>query len=331
MKPWLIEQQELLSKQILANRLPHAILFSGVTGAGKLELAQWLVQVLLCQELVHQQSQGRDSAIVLPCQKCKNCQLYSSQTYPDHMVVNSDSKSIGVDDIRLVSRALEKTSQLGRYKTVLIPMAEKMTIAAANALLKTLEEPTEKSVIVLLSDDADNLLPTIISRSRLFDIRPPVGDTLLSGLSNPSDPSLSLSFDKKFINLTHLPELTDTQVMQRFIDFQAKLHRYFIDQQGLSYLIKTLVDEPDAPDALRWLEKIIVNMMRAKQSWLTANEIDQDTLHKLEQSLTPDKLWKIHQMVIKSRKQVKVYSQINFRFLVEKLLVDIGELITNQH
>ena len=180
MKPWLIEPQKLLSRQINNNCLPHAILISGVDGSGKQELAQWLIKVLVCQSPVRQQ----ESQLLHACGQCKTCLLHQSKTYPDHIHVESQTKTIGIDEIRLASRFLEKTAHIGINKTVLIPKAEKMTVAAANALLKTLEEPTDNSVIVLLSCDATSLLPTIISRCRLFNIRPPVGDALLEGLSD---------------------------------------------------------------------------------------------------------------------------------------------------
>ncbi|MCJ8321468.1 MAG: DNA polymerase III subunit delta' [Colwellia sp.] len=319
MKPWLTEQQMLLSNQIIDNRLPHAMLFSGVVGSGKLELAQWLIQVLLCQ----QPSKQPEGHILQSCGRCKTCLLFQSQTYPDHIIVSSQTKSIGVDEIRLVSRFLEKTAHIGIYKTVLIPMAEKMTVAASNALLKTLEEPTDNSVIVLLSCEADNLLPTIISRSRLFNLRPPVGNALLDGLVINGEINSQSVIHENFINLTHLPELTDKNTLQQFMDFQEKLFIYLAYQQEQTLILKTLVDESSA---LRWLETITVNLMRANYNWLAAANLNDELRQRLEQKLKPDTLWSIYQVIVNSNKQMRSYSQANRQFVMEKLLIDIGEL-----
>jgi len=319
MKPWLAEQQMLLSRQIIDNRFPHAMLFSGGIGSGKLDLAEWLIKVLLCDK----PTKKTETHILHSCEQCKACRLYQSQTYPDHISVSSQAKSIGVDDIRLVSRFLEKTAHIGTYKSVLIPMAEKMTVAASNALLKTLEEPTDNSVIVLLSCDADNLLPTIISRSRLFNLRPPIGNELLDGLVLNAGINSQSVIDEKFINLTNLPELTDENTLNQFTDFQDKLFVYLAYHQEQAILLKTLVDEPFA---IRWLETITVNLMRANYNWLSATELKADLRQRLEQNLKPDTLWSIYQIIVNSNKQMKSYSQVNSQFVMEKLLIDIGEL-----
>jgi len=316
MKSWLIEQQILLSNQIIDNRLPHAILISGVQGAGKSELAQWLIKVLLCQQTINQQG----SKVLNACGHCKTCHLYQSQTYPDHVMIDSKTKTIGIDEIRLASRFLEKTAHIGINKTILIPMAEKMTIAAANALLKTLEEPTDNSVIVLLTCDADNLLPTIISRSRVYSIRPPVGNELLAGLSNLVNHTSEQTRTEPFINLTHLPELSEQQKQQEFIEFQKGFYTYLVNYQAIN--LKQLVEQPEA---LRWLEKILVNLMRNQYNWGEC-DLNDNIAQTLERKLKPDTLWQIYQEIVQTNKQIKSYSQINSAFSMEKLLVDIGEL-----
>ena len=83
MQTWLNQHQQLLSEQIEQNRLPHAILFSGVTGSGKSVLANWLVQVLLCQQL----NKGLEQKVLTPCMQCKSCRLYRQGTYPDFLPI----------------------------------------------------------------------------------------------------------------------------------------------------------------------------------------------------------------------------------------------------
>ena len=133
-------------------------MITGIAGAGKLALAQWLRRLINCQQPV-----GKNNQILQVCDQCKTCLLMQSNTLPDHLNLQAEKNSLGVDEVRQANGFLQKTAQLGMYKTVLIDHAEMMTPAAANALLKTLEEPTDYSVIVLVTDDIDSLLPTIIS------------------------------------------------------------------------------------------------------------------------------------------------------------------------
>ena len=85
---------------------------------------------------------------------------------------------------RVCNRFLQTTAHIGKFKTVLIENAQTMTQAAANALLKTLEEPTANSIIILVTNDIEMLLPTIVSRCRVLNIRPNVGQALLQSMSD---------------------------------------------------------------------------------------------------------------------------------------------------
>lgn len=326
MKPWLAEYQVLLSKQISQDKLPHALLITGVESAGKLELAQWLVQVLHCQSRGYDQS----TQLLNACGLCKTCLLYQSQTYPDHMSVTALKKTIGVDEVRQTSRFLEKTAHIGTNKSVLIPLAETMTNAAANALLKTLEEPTENSFIVLLSTDEDRLLPTIVSRCRLLSIRAYVGNKLLSDMAEHYTDDTLFEHAEKFVNLTHLPELKEINGHKKFLQFQECFFLYLINQQDQTAILNLLVDEPES---IRWLEKIIVNLTRSQYDWLTfikANEnLKQNSEQNFEQLLNPDKLCQIFKIIMQNNKHAQIYSQFNHQFAMEKLLIEIGELASN--
>ena len=125
MNSWLASQQEMLSQQILANVLPHAILITGAKGAGKNQLANWLKELLICQKPVAKNN------IFTACQQCKTCLLYKSKTYPDTLSITAERNTIGVDTIRLASQFFEKTAQIGKVKTAFISQAELMTTAAA--------------------------------------------------------------------------------------------------------------------------------------------------------------------------------------------------------
>lgn len=310
MKTWLAKQQLLFSKHITDGNLPHAILISGVIGSGKLALANWLIQVLQCSHPIQ-------NDIIAPCLQCKNCNLLAKKTYPDHLHVSSDKNSLGVDHIRQASLFFEKTAQIGSIKTVLIPDAESMTIAAANALLKTLEEPTENSVIVLLSSERDTLLPTIISRCRLFDIRPPSGDKLLSALEH------NTSSGSAFTNLSHLPELSSIDVENEFFAFENEYLHYLANRQGKSVLTKNVIS---SVYGLRWLEKITINLMRNNSGWLDKTNLAENS----SLSIKSDTLWHIYNKITDTITIIKTLSQANNQFLIEKLIIDIDQILINE-
>ncbi|MDF2410024.1 DNA polymerase III subunit delta' [Aeromonas sp. 2HA2] len=154
MYPWLIPDWHALSQTAQAGRLGHAWLLLGDPGLGKEQLAKRLARLHLCQ----QPDRGE------PCGQCHSCQLFDKGHHPDLGTVTIDSKTIGVEAIREICARLQNSAQLGRGKVVIIPDAERMTESAANALLKTLEEPAGDSLLLLIASQVSRLLPTILSR-----------------------------------------------------------------------------------------------------------------------------------------------------------------------
>lgn len=154
MYPWLIPDWHALSQTAQAGRLGHAWLLLGDPGLGKEQLAERLARLHLCQ----QPNRGE------PCGQCHSCQLFDKGHHPDLGTVTVDSKTIGVEAIREICARLQNSAQLGRGKVVIIPDAERMTESAANALLKTLEEPAGDSLLLLIASQVSRLLPTILSR-----------------------------------------------------------------------------------------------------------------------------------------------------------------------
>ncbi|QLC74541.1 DNA polymerase III subunit delta' [Pseudomonas sp. LPB0260] len=153
--PW----QDALWQQ-LAGRTQHAhaYLLLGPAGIGKRALAERLMARLLCQ-----QPAGLEA-----CGQCKGCHLLAAGSHPDmfELKPSGDKKSVGVDDVRELIGFVNKTAQLSGRKVVMVaePPAEDMTLAASNALLKSLEEPSGDTVLLLLSHQPSRLLPTIKSR-----------------------------------------------------------------------------------------------------------------------------------------------------------------------
>jgi DNA polymerase III subunit delta' len=158
---------EAISKAYRSNRLPHGMIFAGPAGVGKATTARALGGLFLCEK-------PRQLAA---CGKCDSCRVLAAGNHPDFHVVYRQlaridkdvvAKELAVDVIRdfLVARA-SNTSVQGVGKVFVVEEADLMTSAAQNAMLKTLEEPSGRTVIILLTDQPDCLLPTIRSRCQL--------------------------------------------------------------------------------------------------------------------------------------------------------------------
>jgi DNA polymerase-3 subunit delta' len=143
---------------IQSERVAHAYLFVGSKGIGKRTMANIFARGLMCQ------SQGNK-----PCDLCRSCSQFNTDNHPDIYRIGKEGKaSIGVDSIRNILRDIQfKPFQFNR-KVYLIEDAHTMTVQAQNALLKTLEEPPESAVLLLLADQSQSLLPTVVSRCQIF-------------------------------------------------------------------------------------------------------------------------------------------------------------------
>ncbi|WP_028239985.1 DNA polymerase III subunit delta' [Stutzerimonas azotifigens] len=151
--PW---QAELWQRFAGRSQHAHAYLLHGPAGIGKRHFAERLMAMLLCQRPT---AEGA-------CGTCKSCLLLAAGTHPDHYVLEPEEadKAIRVDQVRDLVGFVSQTAQLGGRKIVLLEPAEAMNLASANALLKSLEEPSGNTVLLLVSHQPSRLLPTIRSR-----------------------------------------------------------------------------------------------------------------------------------------------------------------------
>ncbi len=141
----------------------HAYLFQGEEGVGKEALARTFAAGLQCQ------SESTDK----PCKECVSCRQMESGNQPDVIWVTREKASLGVDEIReQLCNTMDIKPFSSPYKIYLVPEAEKMTEAGQNALLKTIEEPPEYGIVILMTSNISALLPTIQSRCLTMEFRP---------------------------------------------------------------------------------------------------------------------------------------------------------------
>ena len=164
--PWHAEHWQHALHLLAHERLAHANLLTGPAGIGKLAFCLHYMQTINCTQ------PGTDQHA---CEQCGNCRLFKARTHPDVRWLNVDEAAdqIKVDDIREINEFMVLSRQQGAYKIVCINHAERINTNAANALLKTLEEPPANSVLFLVSQYADRLLATIRSRCQTWKFRVP--------------------------------------------------------------------------------------------------------------------------------------------------------------
>ena len=151
-----------LQTSIYNNKLTHAYIIDGAVGSGKKLLSNTIAKTLQCER------KG-----ITPCCECISCKSFDSFNHPDVIYVKaSKTKSIGIDDIRTqIGGVVEVKPYKYKYKIFIIEDADKMTVQAQNAILKTIEEPPSYAVFLLLSTHYNSFLETILSRCVVVKIK----------------------------------------------------------------------------------------------------------------------------------------------------------------
>ncbi|HEX3395360.1 MAG TPA: DNA polymerase III subunit delta' [Steroidobacteraceae bacterium] len=175
--PWLEQPRQRLRAAFGAGRLPHSLLLLSVPGLGAEQLAHWVTALALCE------SPGER-----PCDVCASCRLLRADTHPDvHAVrLEEDAQQIKVDQVRELIESLTLKSYRGGYKVGMIEGAEALNANGANAFLKTLEEPSLNTMLIMIARPNHRLPATIASRCLRLTLRPPSTATAIEWLERHS-------------------------------------------------------------------------------------------------------------------------------------------------
>jgi DNA polymerase III subunit delta' len=159
---------EALRKQLVQDRLPHTLLFGGMRGIGKRTLADFLSMAVNCTKL-------RGDF----CRQCPSCRKILDSSHGDVKHFAPEGQFIKIDSMRELSREVFFRPFEGRMRVFIIDEAEKMNLESANSILKTLEEPPSSSLLILTSNQPNEMLPTILSRCQIYRFSPLPRDTIL--------------------------------------------------------------------------------------------------------------------------------------------------------
>jgi DNA polymerase-3 subunit delta' len=188
--PWLHGPQQRLRTALQSGHLPHSLLVLSVPGLGAEQLANWMTALVLCE-----------SPGTRPCDVCASCRLLRSDSHPDTHVVRleEDAQQIKIDQVRELIDSLTLKSYRGGYKVGVIEGAEALNTNGANAFLKTLEEPSADTVLILIARPNHRLPATVASRCLRLSLRPPATDEAIAWLqanapgANPWHAALALA------------------------------------------------------------------------------------------------------------------------------------------
>jgi len=184
----------ILQQALAADRLPHAYIFAGAEGVGKLATAKRWAKLLLCQN--RKATRTGNAKFYDSCQICQSCTLFDAGSHPDFTLIykelleytaNNKNKTtpvfLSIDVIRefLIDK-ISSRPQLSEARVFVVCEADKMKDPAQNALLKVLEEPASRSFIILLCTRLDKMLPTILSRCQLVRFGPVAEDKIVERL-----------------------------------------------------------------------------------------------------------------------------------------------------
>ncbi|NOQ15399.1 MAG: DNA polymerase III subunit delta' [Methyloprofundus sp.] len=320
--PWQDSYWRHLVAYVKQQRIPQALLINGVAGLGKQQLALHFAQYLICLE------RQEDVA----CGHCESCKLFMANTHPDFILLAPEEpgKAIGIDSVRQLLKKLALKPQYSGYRVVLIKPAEKMNVNSANAFLKCLEEPPERSVFLLLTEQMQQLPATIISRCQKLLLAPPETSNASlwlqeQGVTEQQKLLLNLAQGAPLQALVYAEENLLEQYQACFTDWQNILLR-----NTCPVSLAEKWHKLPATLLLRWLiswtEDIIKCHFSVEASLLTNEDLGKH-LHVLAKRLDLKLLFEFYKLLLKASD--RFHTQLNKQLLFEEILITWSQSIAN--
>ena len=268
----------VLEKSIKQNKLSHSYLFVGTQGIGKKMIATEFAKMILCLD---------DNKY---CNHCKSCIEFDTNNNPDFVLISPDGNNIKIEQIRDIQKRIQEKPIISEKKVYIIDNADLMTTEAQNCLLKTLEEPPEFAVIVLIGSNSNTFLPTIKSRCTIMNFNKISDEEMTKYLREKCDVK---NIDQNMLymyqgSIGKSLELKEKQEEYRNIEnIINNINRYdlidFINNAEILYKSKEEIN-----DILDYINVILLN--KAKDEYLYTNciQIVENTKKRLKQNANYD-------------------------------------------
>ncbi|TVT50404.1 MAG: DNA polymerase III subunit delta' [Sedimenticola thiotaurini] len=318
--PWQSEQWQRLVDAKQHNRLPHALLLTGSVGLGKSHFAHLLAASLLCNDL-----QANDIA----CGTCQACRLLQAETHPDYTLIAPEEpgKAIKIDTIRAFTQRGSLTSQSGGHKVIIIEPADALNTAAANSLLKTLEEPVERTVLILVTANAGRLPATIRSRCQQYHFTPPataLATTWLNNYIKGADTALllSLASGAPLLALKYTADGALAERTQMIEELMAILKRVN-SPIGTAQRWNNL----DQGNVIKWFSGWVIDLIRVKiasDAAVIINIDQRERLQALARKVNSRKLYALLDRLFEANRTLS--AQLNTQMQLESLLLDWADI-----
>ena len=321
--PWLQQNWDHLCEYKIQNRVPQALLITGNKGLGKQHLANQFVFSLLCAKPL-------DNGF--GCGHCDRCLLLHAETHPDFIQIRPDEpgKAITIGQIRSLINRLTLKPQFESYRVVIINPAELMNNAAANAFLKCLEEPAERTVILLITDKPSRLPATIVSRCQKLSVAKPDKEIVLAWLKQQDVETLQSNVSTLLglaqgSPLQALDYANDGSLTLRNDCFQAWIDIAKQRKHPVN-IAENWQKLPESP-LIFWITSWIIDMIKCcyqtKADWLYNPDLKKQ-LQELSKQMELKELFKLYDLMLITRQRLN--TQINKQTMYEEILIKWFEL-----
>ncbi|WP_313074335.1 DNA polymerase III subunit delta' [Lacrimispora sp.] len=315
--------KEHLQKAIESDHVSHAYILTGETGMGRKSLANAFSMTLLCER-------GKSD----PCMECHACKQVMTNNHPDLIFVTHEKPgSIGVDDIRgQINDTIMIRPYSSYYKIYIVDEAEKMTVQAQNALLKTIEEPPSYAIIMLLTTNQEAFLPTILSRCVQLKLKPQTDAVVKSYLMGSlgikeSRADIYAAFARGNLGRAiHLASSEEFQLLYSELLHMLK-HLKEMDIMELLFYIKKMKDENldiyDCLDFMQlWYRDILMYKVTQDINLLIFRE-EFNTMKEMSASSAYDGIETILKAIDKAR--IRLDANVNMELAMELMLLVMKE------
>ncbi|MCJ8340150.1 MAG: DNA polymerase III subunit delta' [Pseudomonadales bacterium] len=321
--PWFEPQWQRVCQLLADKKLPHALIVNGVKGIGKLHFASSIAQLVLCQ------NRQSDTA----CGGCRSCQLFTSSGHPDlyHLSPEDQGGQIKVDQVRDLSAFMQSTAQQGGYRVVILDPAEAMNLSASNALLKTLEEPGRDSLLLLISHQLGQVMPTIKSRCQRIDC--PIPEQQLAVQWLEQQLSIEQQAASQLLKVVHGAPLLGLNFKEQGQSLRAE---FFLALKSLLQRKSTAVEvapqyaKADMLKLLAWMYSMLVDVSKLHLIGTQAQIVNDDMskmLGALAKRSDIKKVYRLSDKIQRQRAALLQHQNPNRQLLLEDLLLDWNNLI----